>query len=38
VESAVYSCSQCDLRRTLAGAGVFDGKRIPVEGGRCSRY
>jgi hypothetical protein len=35
VESAVCSSSQCDLRRTLAGEGVFEGKWIPVEGGRC---
>jgi hypothetical protein len=36
-ESAVCSSSssQCDLKRTLAVEGVFEGKRIPVEGGRC---
>lgn len=35
--SAVCSSSQCDLRMTLAGEGVFAGKLIPAEGGICIR-
>jgi hypothetical protein len=37
-EFAACSGGQCDLRRTLAGEGVFEKKRIPVEDGRCIRY
>jgi hypothetical protein len=33
----VCSGSQCDLRRTLAGEGVFEEKRIPVEDDRWIR-
>jgi hypothetical protein len=34
-ESAVCRGGQRDLRRTLAGEGVFEGKWILVKGGRC---
>jgi hypothetical protein len=37
VESTVCSGGQSDLRRTLVGEGVFEEKRIPVEGDRCVR-
>jgi hypothetical protein len=36
-ESVVCSSGQSDLRRTLAGEGVYEEKGIPVEGGRCIR-
>jgi hypothetical protein len=35
-ESEVCSSGQSDLRRTLAGEGVFGEKRILADSGRCS--
>ena len=36
-ESAVCRGGQFDLKMTLADEGMFEEKRIPVEGGRCIR-